>query len=110
MTNPTQFQPGSLGAAPDAFPRETLRIGQFLMAFGAIGLTSLMLCRLLLPQGGARDAVQFAAFVMSAWPLLLGSAMTELAGVPGKSRTVARALLALAACYLLGRLLLTTMH
>jgi len=80
------------------------------MAFGAIGLTSLMLCRLFLAQGGARDFIQFAAFVMSAWPLLLGSAMTELAALPAKSRTFARALLALAACYLLGRILLATMH
>jgi hypothetical protein len=110
MTNQTHFQPSSPDVDPDAFARETLRIGQFLMTFGAIGLVSLMLCRLFLPQDGARDAVQFAAFVMSAWPLLLGSAMTELAAIPGKSRTFARALLALAACYLLGRLILSSMR
>jgi hypothetical protein len=91
----------------DSFPSDTLRLGQFLMAFGALGLAALMACRLALPQGGARDTVQFAVFVMSAWPLLLGSAMTELAGVPGKNRTIARALLAFACVYLLGRLLLS---
>jgi hypothetical protein len=109
MTHPTHTQPGA-PVHPDALPRETLRLGQFLMAFGAIGLTSLMLCRLFSPQGSARDAVQFAAFGMSAWPLLLGSAMTEIAGVPGRRRTLARALLVLAAGYLLGRLLLSSMH
>jgi hypothetical protein len=110
MSKWNYFQPGAPDVDPDAFARETLRIGQFLMAFGAVGLSSLMLCRLFLPQDGARELIQFAAFVMSAWPLLLGSAMTELAAIPAKSRTVARALLALAACYLLGRLLLTTMR
>jgi hypothetical protein len=80
------------------------------MAFGTLGLAALMACRLALPQGGARDTVQFAVFVMSAWPLLLGSAMTEMAGESGKSRTIARALLAFACCYLLVRILLAILR
>jgi hypothetical protein len=94
----------------DSFPGDTLRLGQFLMACGTLGLAALMACRLALPQGGGRETVQFGVFVMSAWPLLLGSAMTEMSGGRRKSRTIARALLAFACCYLLGRLLLAVLH
>jgi VIT1/CCC1 family predicted Fe2+/Mn2+ transporter len=105
----TIVNPSTPRVEADEFPHSTLRLGQYLMAGGAIGLATLMACRLAL-QAGSHNAIQFAVFVASAWLMLLGSAMTELAGVRGRSRTVARALLALASCYLLGRLLLSSMH
>ncbi len=95
---------------PDAFPRSTLCLGQVLMTLGGLGLAAVLASRMPFPHDGARNIVQIAAFVLSAWPLLLGSTMTEMAGIPGRSRAIARALLAFACCYLLARFIVAAMH
>lgn len=73
------------------------------MVVGAVVLMALVVILAALP---ASRVLQFATIVLGAWLLLLGSVLTVVSGVRGRSRTVALCLLAFTCVYIVGRTVL----
>ncbi|HDR9103386.1 TPA: hypothetical protein QDB04_000105 [Burkholderia vietnamiensis] len=99
-------QPLLPAGEPQPFSRALLSIGRMLMALSAGGFCVALACQLLLPKAGSQPQVNFAAWVVSGWLLLLGSVLTVSSGVTGRVRTFARLVLAATGAYLMGRLIL----